>query len=238
VAIIKTPEEINILKRAAEVAQAVFAHALPLIRAGATERFIAGKMEEYAREAPGFGGLSFPPIIASGQNGAQPHAVPSGRALASGDFVTIDFGVTIEGYASDMTRTFLLGKATEKQALIYDAVLKAQLAGIAAAHAGLRCAALDRVCRSIIEDAGFGEYFVHTTGHGIGTEVHEDPRIGKESETMLEAGMAVTIEPGIYIESWGGVRIEDTVIITETGCEIITAKISKGLIALDQAALP
>jgi Xaa-Pro aminopeptidase len=232
---IKTTEEIAALKRAARAGTAVFEQILPRIRAGVTERSLAAQMETFAEALNGcgaYGGLSFPSIIASGPNGADPHAEPSDRALAPGDFITIDFGVMIDGYCSDMTRTFLLGAPTEKQRAVYDSVLRAQEAGLAAARGGIRCKDLDRVCRSLIEADGYGDYFIHTTGHGIGTEVHEDPRIGKESEAVLEANMAVTIEPGIYLKDWGGVRIEDTVILTEDGCEVITAGIPKELISL------
>jgi len=231
-ALVKTPEEIAIMKRAAKATQMVFASALPFIRAGITEREIAVRMEELALDIEGVSGLAFPPIIASGPNGAQPHAEITDRVLENGDMVTVDFGVTIDGYASDMTRTFLLGAVSAEQRKIYDSVKRAQAAGLAAAKAGIACAGLDAICRDIIEEDGYGEYFIHTTGHGLGTEVHEDPRIGKNSETFLESGMVVTIEPGIYIEGFGGVRIEDTVIITETGCENITPKIPKNRIPI------
>jgi len=231
-ALVKTPVEIAIMKRAAKATQKVFESALPLIRVGAVERDVAHKMEEFALELDGVGGLAFPPIIASGPNGSNPHAEVTDRAFVNGDFITIDFGVTVEGYASDMTRTFLLGPLTQIQRKIYDSVKRAQTAGLAAAKSGMACAELDAVCRNIIEKDGYGEYFVHTTGHGLGKEVHEDPRIGKNSETFLETGMVVTIEPGIYIDGLGGVRIEDTVVITETGCEIITPKIPKNRIPI------
>lgn len=230
---IKTTDEIAALRRAAKAGTAVFEQTLPLIRAGTTERFLAARMEVFAEALEGYGtygGLSFLPIIASGPNGAEPHAELSDRAFEPGDFITIDFGVVIDGYCSDMTRTFLLGEPTEKQREVYDSVLRAQEAGLAAAKAGIKCRDLDRVCRSLIEKDGYGDYFIHTTGHGIGTEVHEDPRIGKEGETMLEADMVITIEPGIYLKDWGGVRIEDTVILTEDGCEVITAGIPKSLL--------
>ena len=231
-AVVKTQKEISLLKRAAKAGTAVFEQILPQVKVGVTELFIAKQMEEIAESLQDYGvygGLSFTPIIASGPNGAEPHAVPSDRVFESGDLITIDFGVIIDGYCSDMTRTFMLGDATDKQREIYSSVLRAQEAGISAARPGIKCMELDRVCRSLIEADGYGEYFIHTTGHGIGTEVHEDPRVGKESETILEVGMAITIEPGIYINGWGGVRIEDTVIITEDGCEIITDGISKNM---------
>jgi len=231
-ALIKTPEEIKIMKRAAKATQTVFASVLPFIRAGVTEREVADKMEELALDIEGVSGLAFPPIVASGPNGAQPHAEITDRVLEKNDFVTVDFGVTIEGFASDMTRTFLLGTATQTQQKIYDSVKRAQAAGLAAAKAGIACSKLDAVCRDIIEEDGYGDYFIHTTGHGVGTEVHEDPRIGKNSEAFLETGMVVTIEPGIYIEGLGGVRIEDTVIITETGSVNITPKIPKNRVPI------
>ena len=231
-AMIKTPEEIAIMKRAARATEAAIKRALPYIKPGVTERQVAEKMEAYALKIKGVTGLAYPPIIASGPNGAQPHAGLTDRVLCIGDFVTIDFGVTLDGYASDITRTFVLGKPTRRQSKIYRIVLRAQTAGVAAAKAGMACTALDAVCRGVIEREGFGEYFLHTTGHGVGTEVHEDPRLAKNSEAVLETGMVVTIEPGIYIEGFGGVRIEDTVLITEDGCEVLTPKIPKELIDL------
>ena len=233
-ALIKTPEEIAIMKCAAKATQKVFASALPFIRVGATEREIADRMEELAMALEGVDGLAFPTIIASGPNGAFPHAEITDRTLETGDLVTVDFGVMMGGYASDMTRTFVLGSLTQAQRKIYDSVKRSQAAGLAAAKAGMACADLDAVCRNIIDKDGYGEYFVHTTGHGVGTEVHEDPRLGKESEARLEAGMVVTIEPGIYIEGLGGVRIEDTVVITATGCEIITPLIPKNRVSISK----
>ena len=215
------------MKRAAEATQTVFARALPFIRAGATERLIADKMEELALSLPGVSGLAFPTIVASGPNGAKPHSEISDRAFEDGDLITVDFGVIIKGFSSDMTRTFMLGAPLETQRKIYDSVKRSQAAGLVAAKAGVACAALDAVCRGIIEKDGYGDYFIHSTGHGVGAEVHEDPRLSKNSDAVLEAGMVVTIEPGIYIEGLGGVRIEDTIVVTETGCEILTPGISK-----------
>ncbi|MCL1895009.1 MAG: aminopeptidase P family protein [Clostridiales bacterium] len=231
-AIVKTQEEIAALKRAAKATGKAFVHALPLIRAGVTERQIADAMEEYSLWLPGVEGLAFPAIVASGPNGAQPHAELTDRVLEDGDLVTIDFGVMFRGYASDMTRTFMIGAPAETQKNIYESVRRAQAAGVAAAKAGVSCAEVDAVCRNLITDDGFGEYFIHTTGHGVGAEVHEDPRLAAASEAVLEAGMVVTIEPGIYIEGLGGVRIEDTVVITEKGCTVITPGIPKGIDSL------
>jgi len=231
-ALIKTPAEIKTMKRAAKAAQTVFASALSMIRVGVTERDIARRMEELALELDGVSGLAFPPIVASGPNGAEPHAEVTDRVLESGDLVTVDFGVMIDGYASDMTRTFLLGPVTQELRKIYASVKRAQCAGLSAARAGIACSDLDAVCRDIIEKDGYGEYFIHTTGHGIGTEVHEDPRLGKNSEAFLDTGMVVTIEPGIYIEGLGGVRIEDTIVITKSGSEVITPLIPKNRIPI------
>ena len=231
-ALVKTAKEIATLKRAAKATEKAFAHVLPLVRAGATERQIADAMEEYALWLPGVEGLAFPPIIASGPNGSQPHAEVTDRALEDGDLVTIDFGVMLGGYASDITRTFMIGTPTETQAKIYESVRRAQAAGVAAAKAGVPCSEVDAACRNLIEEDGYGEYFIHTTGHGVGVEVHEDPRLAAASEAVLEAGMAVTIEPGIYIEGLGGVRIEDTVIVTESGCTVITPGIPKEFTSL------
>jgi Xaa-Pro aminopeptidase len=260
-AVIKTEAEIEKLKRAARAGSAAFARVLPMILPGVSERQIAELLEAFAQEACGaaYGGLAFPPIIASGPNGAHPHAEPSDRVIEAGDFVTVDFGVIVEDYCSDMTRTFFISGAergtgaesahlapplsapsaapilpararpTRKQIAVYNAVYAAQTAGVLEARPGIMCRDLDRVCRGIIEDAGFGEDFIHTTGHGVGTEVHENPRIGKDSRETLAVGMVVTIEPGIYIEGWGGVRIEDTVVVTKSGCEVITRGIAKEL---------
>ena len=229
-ALIKTPDEILLLKNSSKADVSVFKRIIPFIRAGITELEIAEKMESMAYEIPGVSGLAFPAIIASGPNGAQPHAEPTDRVLNNGDLVTVDFGVVLDGYTSDITRTFKLGEPDEKLNKIFESVFRAQEAGLKAAKAGITCGTLDAVCRDLIEQDGFGEYFIHTTGHGVGKEVHEDPRIAKNSEVVLEAGMVVTIEPGIYIEGLGGVRIEDTIIITEDGNEVITPGIEKNLV--------
>ena len=227
---IKTSDEILLLKNSAKAAESVFTRIIPYIRAGITELEIAEKMESMAYEIPGVSGLAFPAIIASGPNGAQPHAEPTDRIIQKGDLVTVDFGVLLDDYASDITRTFKLGEPDETLKKAFDSVFKAQAAGLKAARAGITCGSLDAVCRDLIEEDGFGEYFIHTTGHGVGREVHEDPRIAKNSEIVLEAGMVVTIEPGIYIEGLGGVRIEDTIVITENGNEVITSNIAKDLV--------
>ena len=230
---IKTKEEIELLRKAAKVGSEVFKYIIPEIKRGITESEIAAKMEEFASKAEGYDDLSFPPIIASGPNSALPHAPLSEREIQEGDFLTIDFGVVINGYCSDMTRTFLIGEPSAKQREIYNIVKESQQKGLEAVRDGALSKDIDFASRSIIDNAGYGEYFIHTTGHGIGTEVHESPRVAKDNETIMKTDMAVTIEPGIYIEEFGGVRIEDTVIITNTGCEIITGGVSKDLIVLN-----
>lgn len=230
---IKTKEEIELLKKAAIVGNATFSYIIKEIRCGISEQEIADKMEEFASKAEGYEGLSFPPIIASGPNSALPHAPLTDRLIQDGDLLTIDFGVIINGYCSDMTRTVVIGKPSEKQALIYNIVKESQQLGLEAVKNGVIAKDVDYASRNHIEEAGYGEYFIHTTGHGIGTEVHESPRVAKDKDTVLETGMAITIEPGIYIDGFGGVRIEDTVIITNTGCEIITGGVSKELISIE-----
>jgi Xaa-Pro aminopeptidase len=156
---------------------------------------------------------SFDTIVASGENGAQPHAVPSDRKLRSGDMITIDLGCKYAGYCGDMTRTFALGNISEDYKKIYEIVKNAQIAGVQAVEDGIICKNVDAVSRGMIQQAGFGEYFVHGTGHGVGTQVHEFPRINASSNTVLKRHMVVTVEPGIYIKNIGGVRIEDTVVV-------------------------
>jgi Xaa-Pro aminopeptidase len=232
-AMIKTHEELKLLREAALLGTAVYREIIPEIAAGVSEHAIAARMEQIALSYDGVTGLSFPTIVASGPNGALPHAVPTDRDIEAGDFVTIDFGLMYKGYASDETRTFAVGKPAAQLLEIYEVVRESQQAGVDVAKAGMIGSELDKVCRDIIVRAGYGDYFIHTTGHGIGTEVHEDPRVGKDSHAVvLQENMAVTIEPGIYIEGLGGVRIEDTVLITKNGCEVITAGIPKTLITL------
>lgn len=197
---------------------------------GRSERQVAADLE-YRMRLLGAERPSFDTIVASGPNSAKPHHGAGDRILQRGDLVTIDFGAHARGFNSDMTRTLVMGEAGEFEAEIYDIVLRSQLAGVEAAYSGANLFDIDAACRKIIEDAGYGEYFVHSTGHGIGLEVHEAPSASKTSQGVLETGSTLTIEPGIYVPGKGGVRIEDTLIITSGAPEIIT-KVSKDLIVV------
>lgn len=188
---------------------------------GRTERQVAADLEYRMRKA-GSERVSFDTIVASGPNSAMPHHGADDRVIESGDLVTIDFGAHLRGFNSDMTRTFVMGELTDFAKEIYNVVLKSQLAGVAAATPGTALVDVDRACREVIEDAGYGEYFVHSTGHGIGLHVHEGPSAASTGKGQLEENMTLTIEPGIYIPGKGGVRIEDTLIITSGAPKIIT----------------
>ncbi|QMV85397.1 aminopeptidase P family protein [Corynebacterium hindlerae] len=188
---------------------------------GRTERDVAAELEYLMRKA-GAERPSFDTIMASGENSAKPHHGAGDRVIQDGDFLTIDFGAHDRGFNSDMTRTFVVGEPSEQQREIYNLVLQAQLAGVAAATPGTALSDVDKACRDIIEAGGYGDYFVHSTGHGVGLDVHEAPYAAKTSEGVLEEGMTLTIEPGIYVPGVGGVRIEDTLIITGGAPEIIT----------------
>ena len=158
---------------------------------------------------------SFETIVASGVRSAMPHGVASDKKIEAGDFVTIDFGCVLDGYCSDMTRTFVMSKADTRQKEIYETVLKAQLSAISAIELGKSCAEIDKAARDIIKDAGYGENFGHSLGHSVGIEIHESPNFSPKSTDMLENGNVITVEPGIYIDGFGGVRIEDVVVIGE-----------------------
>jgi Xaa-Pro aminopeptidase len=162
---------------------------------------------------------SFATIVASGANGALPHAVPGDSPLAHNSSLTIDMGLILDGYCSDMTRNLVVGRADKRYKELHRLVRQAHLAGAAAIRAGARCSAVDKVARDIIADAGYGEYFGHSLGHGVGLAVHEEPRLSARSNKTLKAGMIVTVEPGIYIPGWGGIRLENMYVVREEGCE-------------------
>ena len=219
---VKAAGEIGAIDAAQELTDRAFAHLLGgMLRAGATERQIALELEFFMRRE-GSEGVAFPPIVASGPNSALPHALPGERALAKGDFVVLDFGARLGGYCADMTRTVVIGSASDRQREVYDAVLAANVAGTAAARAGLAGRDIDAAARSVIAERGFGEYFGHGVGHGVGREVHELPRVGPRSEAPVEAGAVITIEPGIYIPGFGGVRIENLAVVEEGGVRVLT----------------
>ena len=222
-------EKSRIIK-AQRIAEAAFEHILTFIKPGVTEKEIRLELEFFMLRN-GADGLSFETIAISGENTSMPHGVPSGRKVKSGDFVTMDYGALVDGYHSDMTRTVAVGSVTEKQALVYETVLGAQRACLDILAPGLPCCDADRAAREYIEKAGFGEYFTHSTGHGVGIDIHEAPTLSSVSADILSYGDIVTDEPGIYIPGEFGVRIEDMVFIGETGCENLT-KCEKSLIIL------
>ena len=217
IAAIKDLTEIESLKTAIEITDVVFDKIIPELKAGAKEKDIAAKIS-YLFKINGAEGDSYEPIIASGHLGALPHARPSEKEFEKGDFVVMDFGALYNGYHADMTRTIVIGEATEKHNEIYNIVLESQLAGINAAQAGITGEELDSVCRNVIQNAGYGDKFIHSTGHGIGLEVHTHPRISSFNKKPLLENYVVTIEPGIYLAGWGGVRIEDDCWIKKDHC--------------------
>jgi len=219
---VKDQTEIARMRRAAEIADEAFAQILPLVKPGAVERDLAAELE-YRMKKLGAEGVAFETIVVSGVRSSLPHGRPSDKAIAAGDLVTFDFGALYEGYCSDMTRTVVVGEPTDKQREIYSIVLEAQKRGVAACRPGITGKELDDVCRSYIKERGYGEYFGHGTGHGVGRFIHEGPRVSQRGgDVVLQPGMVVTIEPGIYLPGWGGVRIEDMLLVTESGAEVLT----------------
>ena len=207
--------EIRLMEKAAKVADDVFEEILSWDPVGMTERELALKIELAIRERSD--GISFEPIVASGENGANPHHEPGERKLRRGDMVILDYGAKWKGYCSDITRTIALGKPDEKLVEIYEVVREAQERAFQAVREGVKAKEIDGTARGTIEKAGYGKYFTHRTGHGLGLDVHEEPYIGPDGEVILENGMTFTIEPGIYVPNLGGVRIEDDVVVERRG---------------------
>lgn len=228
--LIKTDEEISVLKRAAEIADEAFEHIQSFLKPGAREIDIANELEFFMRKQ-GATSSSFDMIVASGERSALPHGVASEKEIQSGELVTMDFGALYQGYCSDITRTVAVGEISEQLREIYDVVLSAQLNGVEKIKAGMTGKEADATTRDIIVEKGYGEYFGHSTGHGIGLEIHEEPRLSTMADVVLKPGMVVTVEPGIYLPGIGGCRIEDDIVITETGNERLT-KSSKDFIQL------
>lgn len=220
---VKEPAEIARIEAAVACADRAFASLLAsgLLSPGTSEQAIAARLE-YEMRLGGASRAAFETIVASGPRSALPHGRASGRTLEGGDLVTLDFGAVVDGYCSDITRTLVIGSATDEQRRVYDLVLQAQLAGVAAVRRGAGGKAVDAAARELIAAAGYGDYFGHGLGHGVGLAVHEGPRLALTSENVLEAGMVTSVEPGIYIPGWGGVRIEDLVVVTGEGCWILT----------------
>lgn len=226
----KDASEIENIRKAAGIADEAFKHMLGYIRAGMREAEVALELEFFMRKK-GASALSFDSIVASGVRSSLPHGKASEKVIEDGEFLTLDFGCVYNGYCSDMTRTVFIGKATEKHRKIYDIVLRAQVEALKGIKPGVSGKAVDKIAREIISSEGYGEYFGHGLGHGVGLAVHEDPRLSPLGENILEAGMIVTDEPGIYIPEFGGVRIEDLVLVTENGAETLS-KSPKELIEL------
>lgn len=227
---VKTREEVQKIEKAQRIAEKAFDHILTFISAGKTEREISLELD-YAMLRGGADALSFETIAVAGKNGSKPHGVPGENTVKSGDFLTLDFGAVVGGYHSDMTRTVAVGTVAGEQARVYETVLAAQKAGLLAVKSGESCRDVDEVSRKIIRDAGYGEYFGHGLGHGVGAEIHEFPSLSPKSEAVLQSGSVVTVEPGIYLPGKFGVRIEDMVLVTDSGCINFT-KSEKELIVL------
>lgn len=220
---VKEPEELARIQEACRLADAAFERILQVLRPGITEREVALELEFFMRRQ-GADGVSFDPIVAAGPRGALPHARPTDAVLQAGQLVVLDFGCIVDGYCSDITRTVVIGKADGRAREIYELVLRAQEAALEAVKAGADQVAVDQAARAVIEAAGYGDQFGHGLGHGVGLEVHEDPpRLNRTAPSQpLEAGMVHSVEPGVYLPGWGGVRIEDLVQVTEDGCRILT----------------
>ncbi len=227
---VKSEQEVALMRRAQALTDDGFSYILPRLTVGRTEKDVALDLEMYMRRQ-GADAVAFDFIVASGENSSMPHAVPGERRLQKGDFVTMDFGATVDGYRSDMTRTVAIGEVSDEQKLVYDTVLKAQLACLDGLKAGMTGEEGDRLARQVIEQAGYGKAFGHGTGHGVGIDVHEKPHLSPRAQEVLRAGEIVTVEPGIYLEGRFGVRIEDMVWLTEDGNIDLTAS-DKRLIIL------
>ena len=219
---VKEPGEVARIGAACAIADAALAEVAPTLVEGPTERDVALALEVTMRQG-GASGVSFDAIVASGPHAAMPHARPSDRRIERGELVIIDFGCVVDGYCSDMTRTLSVGEPGAEATRLYELVLTAQQAGRDAVRAGAECATVDAACRDLIAGAGHGDAFSHGTGHGVGLEIHEAPRVAASARDTLEPGHVVTVEPGVYLPGVGGVRIEDTVVVTDDGADLLTA---------------
>jgi Xaa-Pro dipeptidase len=218
----KDQAEVEAMRRAVKIAQDALEATIPLIRVGMTEKELSSELVVQLLKHGSEPEMPFAPIISGGPNSANPHASPTERKLQIGDLLVVDWGATYDGYISDLTRTFAVGQVDEEYQQIHRIVQEANAAGRAAAKSGVPCAAVDKAAREVIEQAGYGQYFTHRTGHGIGMEGHEEPYMRGDNMQLLEPGMAFTVEPGIYLPGRNGVRIEDNVVITDTGADVLS----------------
>lgn len=218
----KNKKDLHYMKKACAIVDQTFLHVLDFIKIGMSENEVANEIE-YTMKTLGANKVAFETIVVFGERGALPHGLPTERTLVYGDFVTIDFGAVYKAYCSDMTRTFQVGCVqNDEMNRLYDIVLEANKAAIRAIKPGRTCQKIDTIARDIICHYGYGNYFTHNLGHGIGIKCHEEPCFSPNDTTMLEEGMCFTVEPGIYIEGVGGVRIEDDIVVTNDGCEVLT----------------
>lgn len=227
---VKTKTEVQKIKEAQRITEKAFEHILDFIKVGKTEKDIQLELDFFMLRN-GAEALSFDTIAVSGVNSSMPHGVPSDKPIENGDFITMDFGAVVDGYHSDMTRTVAVGFVSDEQRKVYDTVLSAQKNALSVLKSGISCFEADKAARDIIADSGYGDYFGHGTGHGVGIEIHELPNLSPKSSMTLKTGNIVTVEPGIYIPRKFGVRIEDMAFITDSGCENLT-NAEKSLIIL------
>ena len=218
----KDPSEVSAMRQAVKIAQEALLATLPFIQPGRSEKAIASELVSNLLRLGSEPALPFFPIVSGGPNSANPHAIPGDRELAEGDLLVIDWGAAYEGYFSDLTRTFAIGSVKDEYLQIAELVLQANTAGRAAGKPGIPAGDVDRAARGVITSAGYGEFFTHRTGHGLGREGHEPPYMYAENGLILQPGMTYTVEPGIYLPGHGGVRIEDNIVVTEAGCETLS----------------
>lgn len=221
VRVIKDRKEIDSLRAAGRLVAQGFHYIKKIARPGMRECDLAAEFESYIRKH-GATKAAFDSIVASGENAAFPHYITGDRKLRKNDVVLCDIGALVEGYCSDLSRTFFLGKISPLSRKVYDTVARAQKLAIQAVKPGVKASRIDQIAREEVARAGYGDRFIHSTGHGVGVEIHEAPWVGASSQDVLEPGMIITVEPGIYLQGWGGVRIEDTLLVTKTGYEILT----------------
>ncbi|PKM81288.1 MAG: Xaa-Pro dipeptidase [Firmicutes bacterium HGW-Firmicutes-14] len=227
---IKDGRELDYIRKAAAITDITFDHLLDFIRPGVAESELALEIE-YFMKRKGAQKSAFDIIVASGPRAALPHGTASDKKLEIGEFIVLDFGAVVNGYHSDMTRTVVLGDADNQQREIYDIVLRAQEKAVNMIKPGTKCSGIDLAARDLISLHGYGANFGHSLGHAVGLEIHEKPGFSPKDETLLEPGMVLTVEPGIYLSGWGGVRIEDLIVVTEDGCEVLSGS-SRALISL------